>query len=148
MQIHAFAVALLVALPAFAQYTGTAGHNAPTMDRVEASVRDDTGAERKVWVERPVEKGQYGNAKNAQHDLAVDGAFDGQTVAVIQLYNGTDLGVPFDFEKPKAALRQKGFSVYRWRTMPTPEDLEAKLKKASQLWIIGGVGAQVDKRHL
>jgi len=53
---------------------------------------------------------------------------------VIQLYT---LESNFDFALPKAALAQKGFSVYRWIGQPpSPEELEAALEKACQLWVI------------
>jgi hypothetical protein len=80
-----------------------------------------------------VDADQHGNAQGSQYDLAVDGAFEGQTVAVLQFYTGEG----FDFELPKAALKQKGFSVYRWiNSPPSPQELDEKLKKACELWII------------
>jgi hypothetical protein len=51
-----------------------------------------------------VDVDQHGNDQRSQYDLAVDGAFEGQTVAVLQFYTGEG----FDFELPKAALKQKG----------------------------------------
>lgn len=58
------------------------------------------------------EKDHYDNARGNQYDLAVDGAFDGQTILVLQLYHEPH----FDFELPKTALKEKGvFSVsVRW----------------------------------
>jgi len=136
------AVGLLVALlaaPAQAQYTRAAGQNAPSQ-AVEREVRDlSTGEMRRETVVLPAPKDGYGNARGNDFDLAVDGAFDGQTIAVIHLYTGG-----FDFSLPKEALKEKGFSVYRWvGTAPSPEELEQALKKACQLWIISD-----DKRHL
>jgi hypothetical protein len=149
MRLTALAAALLFALPAAAQYTEGAGHNAPAAARTLDTVRDSKGEPKQVWVEHPVERDQHGNAAGAQHDLAVDGAFDGQTVAVLHFYTGTDLGIPFDFAKPKAALAQKGFSVYRWKNVaPSPQELEEKLKKACQLWVIGGASAQLTDAHV
>ena len=50
--------------------------------------------------------------------FARDGAFEGQTVAVLHFY--TQEG--FDFSLPKRALKEKGFSVYRWmNTAPSPK---------------------------
>jgi hypothetical protein len=134
-------LALLAALAgtAHAQYTKSAGQNAPTA-AVESTVVDDKGVARKKTVQMKVASDQYGNAAGNQHDLAVDGAFEGQTVAVIQLYTGEN----FDFKVVKEALLQKGFSVFRWSNgVPTPEELEKKLEKASQLWVIAS-----DRRHL
>ena len=53
----------------------------------------------------------------------------------------------FDFSLPKKALAEKGFSVYRWvNAPPSPEELETKLKKACQLWIISGGPAAAERR--
>lgn len=143
-----FAAALAFALAAsvsFAQYSRSAGANAPMAEAVR-DVKDlATGkVERKVVLE-PAPADKFGNAAGNQHDLAVDGAFDGQTVAVLHLYTGEG----FDFSLPKKALKQKGFSVYRWIDAPPPaKELEAQLKKASQLWIISGAAQQLGEDHL
>jgi len=92
-----------------------------------------------------VEADQHGNAQGNQYDLAVDGAFEGETVAVLHLYTGEG----FDFSLPKAALKEKGFSVYRWiDNPPTPKELEEKLKKACQLWIISSNVQKLNEEHL
>lgn len=143
-------LAALLSFPVFAQYTTSAGSNAPRADvSYERRVDPKSGEVREERVERPVERDSFGNAANAQHDLAVDGAFEGQTIVVVQIYTGTDLGVPFDFAKPKEALKQKGFSVYRYMNQwPAAEELQAKLKKASQLWVVGGDGRRVTQAHV
>lgn len=135
--IIALLLVLLVSSSAFAQYNKAAGRSAP-MDAKEIVTTDaDTGEVKRRVVQVAPKKDSYGNAAGATYDLAVDGAFEGQTVAVIQLYQ-------FDFEKARAALKEKGFGVYRWNnTAPSPKELREKLAKASQLWIISG-----DKRHL
>ncbi|MBI3184025.1 MAG: hypothetical protein HYZ28_17975 [Myxococcales bacterium] len=139
---------VLLSLPAFAQYTELAGHNAPAPVRSLKELRDKGGRVEKKWIEREVARDPFGNAAGSRHDLAVDGAFDGQTIAVIQLYTGTDLGIAFDFARPKQALAQKGFSVYRWLNHPPdPSELEEKLRKACQLWIIGGFNRQLTAEH-
>lgn len=79
-----------------------------------------------VREQREVESDSYGNAEGNQYDLAVDGAFEGQTIAVIHLYTSG-----FDFSLPTAALKEKGFSVYRWiNKPPTPEALDSALAKS------------------
>lgn len=150
MKRLSFLLVALLSLPVFAQYTTTAGSNAPRADvSVERKVDPKSGKVREERVERPVQRDTFGNAASAQHDLAVDGAFDGQTIVVIQLYTGTDLGVPFDFAKPKEALKQKGFSVYRYMNQPpSPSELAAKLEKASQLWVIGGDQRRITSEHV
>ena len=102
---------------------------------------DVSGESRSVKVEAD----KHGNAEGNQYDLAVDGAFQGQTVAVLHLYTGEG----FDFSLPKAALQEKGFSVYRWiDNPPSPEELEKSLKNACQLWIISSHVQKLNEGHL
>lgn len=137
-------VAVLLTGAAWAQYTDSAGTNAPTV-RAQESYVDDKGAERTREVERKAAPDPFGNAAGNQHDLAVDGAFEGQTVAVLHFYAQEN----FDFSLPKKALKEKGFSVYRWvGTAPSPEELEEKLKKACQLWIISSEQRHLNEKHL
>ena len=121
---------LLTAGSAAAQYNRAAGRSAPmAVEEVEV-VDEETGRREKRKVERKPQSDKFGNAQGTQFDLAVDGAFKGQTVAVLQFY-------PFDFSQARAALTQKGFGVYRWNNnAPSPKELREKLKKACQLWII------------
>src|SRR5687768_1054767 len=117
---------------AHAQYNDSAAASAP-VEKVTVTVRGADGRmERRVVEQKPARDG-YGNAQGNRYDLAVDGAFEGQTVAVLHFYTGEG----FDFSLPKAALAEKGFSVYRWvNGPPSPAELKEKLAKATQLWII------------
>ena len=108
---------------------------------VERRLDEKSGKTVEEVVEREAPKDRYGNANGNQFDLAVDGAFEGQTVAVIQLYD-------FPFDLVKAALKEKGFSVYRWNGAPTPEELETALKKSSQLWVISGDSRRLNDKHI
>jgi hypothetical protein len=137
-------VVCLVSGTALAQYTRSAGVNAPSV-AVQESYVDSSGQRQHREVQVKAAPDQHGNAQGNQHDLAVDGAFDGQTVAVLQFY----VEEAFDFSLPKQALAQKGFSVYRWvGRPPSPEELETKLKKACQLWIISGDQQLLTPKHL
>lgn len=130
--------------PAFAQYSAAAAESVP-MKRARIKVVDDDGNVEFQEREVRVAADKWGNAAGNQYDLAVDGAFDGQTVAVLHFYTGES----FDFSLPKKALAQKGFSVYRWMNRaPSPEKLEEALEKACQLWIISGSSRQLDDKHL
>ena len=127
---------------AFAQYNDSAGQSAPQMESVRVKKVDkDTGKVTYQQVERKVRRDTYGNAAGSQHDLAVDGAFEGQTIAVIQLYS-------FPFDKPREALKRKGFSVYRWNGAPTVKQLEEGLEKANQLWIISDASRHLSDEHI
>ncbi|MDP2339468.1 MAG: hypothetical protein Q8O67_00810 [Deltaproteobacteria bacterium] len=126
-------------------YNRGAGSNAPAA-AVEQEITHDKDGKRQVKevvVDKAINKDSYGNAQGNQYDLAVDGAFDGQTIAVLHFYTG------FDFSLPKAALKEKGFSVYRWvNAAPSPEELEEKLKKANQLWIISDATPRLNDKHI
>ncbi|MGC4119565.1 MAG: hypothetical protein QM765_34340 [Myxococcales bacterium] len=140
--------ALLLSPKAFAQgyYNDAAGVNAPMMKAEKTVVDGRTGERKRVIVEQAPAKDSYGNAQGSQFDLGVDGAFDGQTVAVIQLYT---LESNFDFKLPKAALAQKGFSVYRWiGKAPSPKELENALEKSCQLWVIATDSPQLTEEHV
>ncbi len=143
LSLSVLTLTMLAGASASAQYTPAAGQNAPREKR-SVDVRDKTGrviGQREVEV--TPEADRFGNAQGNQFDLAVDGAFEGQTVAVIQLCT------EFDFSLPKAALKEKGFSVYRWYgAPPTPEELEKALKKSVQLWVVSGTTRQLTDEHV
>ena len=140
----ALAVVAAASNAARAQYTEAAGKNAP-MATVPTAVHAADGTVHMELRQEKPKADRYGNAQGNNYDLAVDGAFEGQTVAVIQLY--TEEG--FDFSLPRAALKEKGFGVYRWSNrVPSPADLEKALAKSSQLWIISGSTQQLTDAHL
>jgi len=96
-------------------------------------------------VYQPVEADGHGNAQGNQYDLAVDGAFEGQTITVLHLYTGEG----FDFHLPQAALKEKGFSVYRFMNAPpTPEELKDALDKSCQFWLISSSYQMLTEEHV
>lgn len=138
---------LAAALPsqADAPYNPSAGRNAPAPEPVTESVRQADGTMKRETHYVAPKRDTHGNAQGNQYDLAVDGAFEGQTVAVLHFYTGEG----FDFSLPQAALKQKGFSVFRWiNAPPRPEELRAKLKMASQLWIISSSDRRLTDEHI
>lgn len=139
--LTSFALTCLFASTAAAQFNKSrAVSAAPAYEMKDVEVRGGNGVVRTEQVRRKVARDKFGNASTSRFDLAVDGAFDGQTIAVLQFYTLEN----FDFSLPKAAVAEKGFSVYRWiNTAPSPAELKRGLDKASQLWIISG-----DSRHL
>lgn len=146
ISLLASVAALLLATNASAgnPYNASAGSSEPTAT-VEETYTDGGGRRKVRHVERQVDADRYGNASGTQYDLAVDGAFEGQTIAVLQFYTGGG----FDFELPRAALGEKGFAVYRWtNAAPTPEDLAEALQKSTQLWIISGDRQHLNEQHL
>jgi len=127
-----------------AYYNKAAGTNAPVTemrDHKGEVLKDEYG---NVKYSK-AEKDHHGNARGNQYDLAVDGAFDGQTILVLQLYHEPN----FDFELPKTALKEKGFSVYRYiGNPPSADQLKKDLKKACQVWIISDSYAKLTTDHL
>jgi len=136
--------ALLMSTFLVAQYNKSAGKNrvmAPVTNSSGERVMDKDG---KVQY-KEVKSDIYGNALGTQYDLAVDGAFDGKTVAVLHFYTEPR----FDFNLPENALKEKGFSTYRWiHKPPSAEELEEKLQNACQLWIISNSTQMLNEDHL
>lgn len=128
-----------------AQYNTCAAKSIVTEKVAVPSVDVSTGRSEINYEERKVQQTDgFGNATGNQYDLAVDGAFEGQTIVVLHFY--TQGG--FDFEKPKAALKEKGFSVYRFsNAAPSPKELEEALSKACQLWVISSNTQMLNDEH-
>lgn len=125
------------------QYNAAAKQNVIN-EEVQLERYDANTKEYKIVTEtREVDADSYGNAEGNQYDLAVDGAFEGQTIAVLHLYTSG-----FDFSLPTVALKEKGFSVYRWiNNPPSPEALDSALAKSCQLWIISDSKRKLNQGH-
>ncbi len=135
----------LLSFHSFGQYNSCAGKSVVTESVQEVVVDRNTGIKKTVTVEREVQiKDDFGNPSGNQFDLAVDGAFEGQTIVVLHFYTGEN----FNFELPKAALKEKGFSVYRFvNKAPSPKELEEALSKACQLWVISASDRRLNDEH-
>lgn len=130
------AILLTTSTSAFAQYNTSAGKSvAPSMEKRRVKLTDSQGEVRYEEREVEVKRDSYGNASESSYDLAVDGAFEGQTIVVLQLY-------PFSFDQAREALARKGFSVYRFNSTPSPEALAKALEKANQFWLISNCDTQ------
>lgn len=146
---------LILSVTLFGQYNEHAGKNKIAVSKTSLEpLKDDSGNDmvdkegviimHEVTRQVEVDSDKYGNATGNQYDLAVDGAFEGNTVAVLFLCR--DGGANFD--KPKEALKEKGFSVFQWINQPpSAKELEEKLKKASQLWVISGRERTLTDEH-
>lgn len=121
-----------------APYTESAGRNAPAAEtRTVDVVQKDGSVRRETRTFEPT-RDVHGNAQGNKYDLARDGAFKGNTIAVLHFYTGEG----FDFEAPKQALAEKGFGVYRWlNRAPPAQELAEGLEKANQLWVISDCSA-------
>ena len=125
-------------------YTPARAQNVITAESLETVTLDD-GSIVTRSVERRVDSDAWGNAQGNQYDLVRDGAFEGQTVAVLHFYTQES----FDFALPEAALAEKGFSVYRWAgAAPSVDELKAGLEKANQLWLISGSSRLLSDEHI
>lgn len=129
-------------------YNESFGQNAPKVaDKDEKGdvKRDRLGN----IVYKEATKDHFGNAVGNQNDLAKDGAFEGQTILVIQLYDGRTYNDGFDFELPKKALKEKGFNVVRYIGYPPSADsLKKDLEKSCQLWVISDNVRKLNDDHL
>ena len=103
---------LLIAGTAFAQFNAQRGHSAPAMSKVMMDEKAADGTVMRVEREVAPKMDSHGNAAGSTYDLAVDGAFDGQTVLVVDLYGQ-------DFSRAAGALKQKGFSTVRYQSVPS-----------------------------
>ena len=130
---------------AHAQYNSCAGKSEVMETRRVQVADEETGEMKTVEIQEKVKDVDgFGNASGNQYDLAVDGAFEGQTVVVLHFYTGEN----FDFELPKVALAEKGFSVYRFsNAAPSPKVLEEALSKACQLWVISTSTQLLNDEH-
>lgn len=91
---------------------------------------------------RGVPTDRHGNAQGNQWDLAQDGGFLGYSIAVLHFYK-------FDFSKPTAALKKKGFKVIRYENEPPPiDEFRRTLMQVSQLWIISTQHRKLSSQHL
>ncbi|MBS1152435.1 MAG: hypothetical protein H6Q89_4133 [Myxococcaceae bacterium] len=130
--------ALLLTSSAWAQFNAQAGRSAPLPEEVKVQRRDDQGELQVVTEQRPAKLDGYGNAASSRYDLAVDGAFTGQTVLVLDYYGQS-------FEGPAQALKQKGFSVVHLRNQaPAPRQLKEMLSKSNQFWLIASCNGAVN----
>lgn len=129
-------------------YNPNAGLNRPpnTVEKCEVVVVNDDGTTTTEIIEREPETNTYGNMEGPQYDLAMDGAFEGQTIVVLHFYTKEN----FDFALPTGALTEKGFNVRRWAGAETPllEDLERELATANQLWIISANDSWLPPAHI
>ncbi len=84
----------------------------------------------------------HGNADGNQFDLATDGAFEGNTIAVLNLCG-------ISLSSPKSSLAEKGFSMFEWKgAAPEPVVLREELKKSCQLWVISDGRAKLTSEHV
>jgi hypothetical protein len=93
-------------------------------------------------------KDKYGNIAGNEYDLGMDHAFSGFLISVLQLYHEMHIKTAFDFEKPKAALEQKGFKVHRWTKVPKIEEFKNLLNRSCQFWIISTSSEMLTQQHI
>ena len=144
MRTSMFTLLCLFTTSASAQYNKQAGLSvAPATAEVRVQVKDDDGTVRTEVRRTTVQRDSYGNAASSDYDLAVDGAFEGQTVFVIDLYHQT-------FDHAAAALKRKGFSTVRVTSPPSPKRLEEYLAKSNKFWLLANCSntvALTSKHH-
>ncbi len=126
-----------------AQYNTCAAKSVITEEK-KISVKDEeTGEFRAIIQNVPVSQDKrdgFGNVNGNQYDLAVDGAFEGKTIVILQLYG-------FETTDMEKALKEKGFSVYRFLKVPHPDTLKKALDKSCQFWLVSGGNLQINSEH-
>src|SRR6218665_1833474 len=139
--IIALAVFASLHFHSFAQYNACAG-SSEVMETKTISQKDKTTGKVTTVVEQvPVTNvDDYGNATGNKYDLAVDGAFNGQTIVILDLCK-------IDLSGPKAALAEKGFGTYIYMGAPDPVQLKESLAKANQVWVISSVERVLNDEH-
>lgn len=137
----------LGASSAFAQYTPQAGKNAPVAAEAAAPAADHLDKDGRArttgtggTAPAQIARDSFGNAQGASYDLAVDGAFDGQTILIIDLYSFVHSQ---DFSGPRDAAKAKGFSMVRYPNVPAPAELAKLLAKSNQFWLIASCDNKV-----
>lgn len=116
-----------------------------TLKDAAGDVIYDTAGEKMMEVrevKRLAQSDVHGNADGNEFDLATDGAFEGNTIAVLNLCS-VSLG------SPKTSLAEKGFSMFEWKgAAPEPAVLREELKKSCQLWVISNGHAMLTAEHV
>ena len=75
---------------------------------------------------------RYGNPQGSQYDLAEDGSFEGYKIVVLNLCSEWCV-----FTQPEIALKQKGFTIEEYKTLPSLSTLKKTLSgDNTQLWVI------------
>lgn len=141
MQRLLFALTALLSLSAFAQYTPNAGLNTPAAAYVQSVDKTTGKVELRRDEKQAVTKDTYGNARGNQYDLAVDGAFDGQTVLIINQ-------VGYGLQNMRAALKEKGLSSVVYSGTPAAGELKKALGKSCQLWLLANLGPSLTPEHI
>lgn len=130
MKLKLFIAFLLVTQLSNAQYNACAAQSVVTRaEKVE--VKDKaTGKVVVHEVQVPINtENATDNLKGNEYDLAIDGAFEGQTILVFNLCGN-------DYSGAKEALKQKGFSVVNLNHIPSVDELKTLLAKSCQMWLI------------
>jgi hypothetical protein len=126
---------------ALAQYTPSAGQNRPA--RAYDAEADESGKVTLTPSASAIASDSHGNARGSQYDLAVDGAFEGQTVLILDQVGNTLVNT-------KAALRLKGLAavVYPSGLTPSVEELSEALGKSCQVWLISAGESKLTDKHI
>lgn len=127
----------------YGQYNACAGKSEIREERVVTTVDQSTGKKfvDTVYV-KPAEADAHGNLKGNQFDLAVDGAFEGQTILVVNVCGNT-------MENARTALKEKGFNMVVLNGFPEIGQFTDYLKKSCQFWVLsGGSNNKLDEEYL
>ena len=89
-----------------------------------------------------IKRDKFGNIAGSAYDLSPDFAFNGESIAILQLYNQGG----FNLNPAIAALERKGFSLKIWSdTVPTIQEFKKSLEISCQLWIISDTSVRLNE---
>jgi hypothetical protein len=120
--ITVIASLLLFGTNVWAQYTPSAAQNAPkkayrpVLNKRGGYVFDAAGKTKYEHYDRAPKADRHGNASGSQYDLAIDGAFRGQTILILDQVGNT-------LTNTRASLAKKGFATVVFRGRPTVKRL-------------------------
>jgi hypothetical protein len=144
--ITVIASLLLFSTNVWAQYTPSAAQNAPkkayrpVLNKRGGYVFDAAGKTKYEHYDRAPKADRHGNASGSQYDLAIDGAFRGQTILILDQVGNT-------LTNTRASLAKKGFATVVFRGRPTVKRLRKALARSCQVWLISAGASQLKPAH-
>lgn len=129
----------------FGQYNECAGKSEVRETEYKEVKDKSTGQVKRVEIKtlpQTAVQDVHGNLKGSKYDLAIDGAFKGQTIFVLNICGNT-------MEYAKTAVASKGFSMVEARNgVPTVAELKEYLSKSCQFWLLSGASVMLTKEHV
>ena len=136
-------MALVTTGVTYGQYNACAGKSEIREERMVKTTNEQTG---QIYIDtvyvKPTETDVHGNLKGNQYDLAVDGAFEGQTILVVNICGNT-------MDMARTAVKEKGFNMVVLNGFPSTTQFTDYLKQSCQFWVLsGGTNTKISEDYL